>query len=247
MKPWWKSGECLNVSTIWLDTTYPRKQISSWRNLRPEAYLSQLVLGRKTCHGHWDCPGYCDCPGHWNRHGREYCKGLYNQQITEGICPTSGQKGWEHLRVNEMVWWIYWYWLVWKHSCCIFGEFGSQVWRECEVGIPGGNLCRSPFGNQASSLRSTGWVDTFHVRWVLGMVTYNWAHCYIGWPLYLVNFFLDASDLPILPPLSALAPPPLTTTSLSSTLEDNITDDPIVFNIAVGDVAILLKSWIKRR
>ena len=58
--------------------------------------------------------------------------------------------------------------------------------------------------------------------------------------LDLVDFFLNASDPPSLLPLLAPAPPP-PTTSLSSTLEADITDDPVVLNIAVSDVIILLK------
>ena len=44
--------------------------------------------------------------------------------------------------------------------------------------------------------------------------------------------------------LPALAPPPPTTSS-SSTLEADATDNLVVFNIAVSDVAILLKLWMK--
>ena len=51
---------------------------------------------------------------------------------------------------------------------------------------------------------------------------------------------LDASDPSTFLPLSAPAPPPPPTTSSSSTLKADATDDLVVFNIAVGDVAILL-------
>ena len=57
----------------------------------------------------------------------------------------------------------------------VLGEFGSQVRREHvrKVGILDGDLCRSLLGDQASSLRSTGWVDTFLVLRVLRMVMYD--------------------------------------------------------------------------
>ena len=42
------SDEHLNVSTIWLYTTYPRKRISSLRNLRPEEYLQLYKSSRQT-------------------------------------------------------------------------------------------------------------------------------------------------------------------------------------------------------
>ena len=45
-------------------------------------------------------------------------------------------------------------------------------------------------------------------------------------------------------PLSAPTPPSPTTSS-SSTLEADVTDDPVVFNIALSDIAILLKPWMK--
>ena len=113
----------------------------------------------------------------------------------------------------------------------VLGESGSQVWRENvrEVGILNGDLRRSLLDNQASSLRFKGWVNTFFVLRILRMITYNWAH-----------FFLTT-----LPP--APAPLSLPTTSSSSTLKADTTDAPIDFNIAVSDVAILLKSWMTRR
>ena len=40
------SDEHLNVSISWLYTTYPRKQISSLRNLRPEEYLQLCNFSR---------------------------------------------------------------------------------------------------------------------------------------------------------------------------------------------------------
>ena len=61
-------------------------------------------------------------------------------------------------------------------------------------------------------------------------------------PLFvLLNLadFLDASNQPIV-----LLPP---TTSLSSTLKADTTDDLVVFNMAVIGAAILLKPLIKRR
>ena len=48
-------------------------------------------------------------------------------------------------------------------------------------------------------------------------------------------------------PFSAPVPSPPPIISLSSTLKADATDDPVVFNIAVSDVAILLKPWMKRR
>ena len=71
-----------------------------------------------------------------------------------------------------------------------------------------------------------GWVDTFLVVRVLSTIEPTFR-------------------LTTLPPAPALPPPP--TTSLSSTLKADATDDPIVFNIAVSDIAILLKLWMKRR
>ena len=51
--------------------------------------------------------------------------------------------------------------------------------------------------------------------------------------------------LTILQLLSAPAPSLPSTTSLLSTLKADITDDLVIFNIAVSDIAILLKPWMK--
>ena len=69
-----------------------------------------------------------------------------------------------------------------------------------------------------------GWVDTFLVLRVLSTME----------PTFCLR---------TLPPASVPLPPPRT--SSSSTLKANTTDDPVVFNIAVNDVAILLKPWMK--
>ena len=53
----------------------------------------------------------------------------------------------------------------------VLEEFGSQVLRECEVGILDGDLCRSLPGDQASYLRSTGRVD----------ICINHPSTYSGW------------------------------------------------------------------
>ena len=63
------------------------------------------------------------------------------------------------------------------------------------------------------------------------------------WPLFvqlldLANF-LDVFDRPTVPP------PP--TTSLSSILEADAMDDPVIFNMAVSGAAILLKPLMKRK
>ena len=62
---------------------YPQDQagVSQQKDFLEESNLSQLVLERKSCHGHR------------NRYGREHCSGLYNRHTTKGIRPTSGQKG----------------------------------------------------------------------------------------------------------------------------------------------------------
>ena len=66
---------------------------------------------------------------------------------------------------------------------------------------------------------------------------------YSGWLRMIEPIF----RLIILLSLSVPAPSSQPTTSLSSTLKADATDDPIIFNIAVSDVAILLKPWMKRR
>ena len=71
-----------------------------------------------------------------------------------------------------------------------------------------------------------GWVDTFLVLRVLSTME----------PTFCLR---------TLSPLSVLAALPALTTSSSSTLKADTTDDPIVFNIAVSNVAIVLKPWIK--
>ena len=71
-----------------------------------------------------------------------------------------------------------------------------------------------------------GWVDNFLVLRVLSTMEPNFC----------------LRTLLLAPP-----PPPPPTTLLSSTLKADTIDDPVVFNIAVSDVAILLKLWMKRQ
>ena len=73
-----------------------------------------------------------------------------------------------------------------------------------------------------------GWVDTFLVLQVLSTME----------PTFRSRTLLV---------LSAPAAPPPPTTLSSSTLKANVTDDPVIFNIAVSDVAIMLELWMKRR
>ena len=71
-----------------------------------------------------------------------------------------------------------------------------------------------------------GWVDTFLVLRVLSTIELTFRSRTLS-------------------PAPALSPPPIT--SLSSTLKADAMDDPVVFNIAVSDITILLKPWMKRR
>ena len=50
---------------------HPQDQagVSQQKGFLEESNLFQLVLERKTCHGHRDCYGYCDHSGHRNQYG----------------------------------------------------------------------------------------------------------------------------------------------------------------------------------
>ena len=71
-----------------------------------------------------------------------------------------------------------------------------------------------------------GWVDTFLIFQVLSIMEPTFCSTILS--------SLSASTTP-LPP----------TTLLSSTLKADAMNDPVVFNIAVSNIAIVLKPWMK--
>ena len=128
--------------------------------------------------------------------------------------------------------------MIIDHS--MLGKFKSQVRRERKVGIFDEDLYMSLLDNQASSLRFMGWVDIFLVFRVLRIIEPFFCSTF-----ELSEFFLDASDPSAFSSLSVplLPPPPII--SFSLTLKADVTDNLVVFNIAMSDIAILLKPWMK--
>ena len=72
----------------------------------------------------------------------------------------------------------------------------------------------------------------------------NWCNRWSGWFQYSGEWFCYPAEALDPPPRLLPSASPLPTTSSPSTLEADVADDLFVFNIAVNDVAILVKPWI---